>query len=60
MERLVFMDISHYVNANSLLSVWQSGFKPGSSTVTHCVELYHTLCQSLEKGKDARDFSRHF
>jgi hypothetical protein len=64
MERIVFKSLFEYFQANFLISVWQSGFIPGHSTVTHLVEIYHTFCQAISEGKEIRvvfcDVSRAF
>ena len=56
--------IFEYFQNNFLISVWQSGFIHGHSTVTHLVEMYHTFCQSVSSGKEIRvvfcDVSRAF
>lgn len=64
MERIVFKSLFEYFQNNFLISVWQSGFIPGHSTVTHLVEIYHTFCQAVSEGKEIRvvfcDVSRAF
>ena len=37
MERIVFKYVFNHFRDNFLLSVWQSGFLPGSSTVTQLI-----------------------
>ena len=57
-------DDYRYFRDNSLISVRQSGFIPGHSTVTHLVEMYHNICQATSEGKEIRvvffDVSRAF
>ncbi len=63
-ERMVFTSLFEYFKTNFLISVWQSGFIPGHSTVTHLVEMYHKFCQAVSDGKEIRvvfcDISRAF
>ena len=64
LERLVFNALFDYFRNNFLISVWQSGFIPGHSTVTHLVEMYHEFCRAVSEGKEIRivfcDVSRAF
>jgi hypothetical protein len=64
MEKLVFTALFDYFRRNFLISVWQSGFIPGHSTVTHLVEMYHNFCRAVSDGKEIRivfcDVSRAF
>ena len=63
-ERILFNVLFEYFQSNFLLLLWQSGFIPGHSTVTHLVEMYHHLCEAVSAGKDVRivfcDISRGF
>ena len=47
-----------------MISIWQSGFLPGRSTVTQLTELYHTFCKTVAEGKEIRivflDISKAF
>ena len=53
-----------YFQRNFLISIWQSGFIPGHSTVSHLVEMYDTFCRTVSEGKEIRvvfcDVSRAF
>ena len=64
MERILFNVLFEYFQSNFLISLWQSGFIPGHSTVTHLVEMYHHLCEAVSAGKEVRivfcDISRAF
>ncbi len=64
MERIVFNVLFEYFRTNFLISVWQSGFIPGHSTVTHLVEMYDIFCKAVSQGKEIRvvfcDVSRAF
>ena len=63
-ERIVFKHLYNHFQDNFLLSVWQSGFRPGSSTVTQLVELYHSFCNAVDNNKEIRvvflDISKAF
>ena len=54
MERIVFKYVFNHFRDNFLLSVWQSGFLPGSSTVTQLIEIYNTFCSAITKNKEIR------
>ena len=47
-----------------MISVWQSGFLPGVSTVTQLIEIYDHFCKAVSQGKDIRvvflDISKAF
>jgi hypothetical protein len=47
-----------------MISVWQSGFLPGVSTITQLVEIYDQFCHAVSHGKDIRvvflDISKAF
>jgi len=63
-ERIVFKYLFNYFKENFLLSIWQSGFIPGSSTVTQLVEIYNEFCKAIDNGKEIRvvflDISKAF
>ena len=44
-ERIMFKHVYNHLHENKLLSSWQSGFIPGSSTVTQLLE----LCQNFSE-----------
>ena len=64
LKKIVFNYMFNYFRDNFLISVYQSGFTPGDSTVNQLVCLYHTLCEALDKKKDVRivfcDISKAF
>jgi hypothetical protein len=64
MEKLVFKRLFDYFRENFLISLWQSGFLPCVSTVTHMTEMYHSFCKAVENGKELRivfcDISKAF
>jgi hypothetical protein len=63
-ERVVFKYLFAYFQRNFLINMWQSGFIPGSSTVTQLVEMYNAFCQAVSNGKEVRvtflDISKAF
>jgi hypothetical protein len=63
-EKIVFKHMFNYFRDHFLISVWQSGFLPGSSTVTQLTEIYHQFCKAVSNGKEIRvvflDISKAF
>ena len=63
-ERVVFKYLFNYFRDNFMISIWQSGFLPGTSTVTQLIEVYDQFCKAVSKGKDIRvvflDISKAF
>jgi hypothetical protein len=63
-EKIVFKHLFNYFRDHFLISIWQSGFLPGSSTVTQLVEIYDQFCKAVSAGKDIRvvflDISKAF
>ena len=63
-ECVVFKYTFNYVHENHLLSPFQSSFIPGDSTVNQLVNVYHMLCEALDKKKEVRvvfcDISKAF
>lgn len=64
MERIVFKYVYNFFKENFVITLFQSGFLPGCSTVTQLLEVYHQLCQAVDKGKEVRivflDISKAF
>ena len=52
-ERVMFKYIYNHLHSNSLLYDLQSGFRPGQSTVTQLIEIYHQICVAI----DHRDYA---
>ncbi|KAK3095789.1 hypothetical protein FSP39_019145 [Pinctada imbricata] len=52
-ERVMFKHLYNHLHANNLLYDLQSGFRPGHSTVTQLIEMYHQICLAI----DNREFS---
>ena len=53
-EKLVFKHVFNYLRDNVLITIHQSGFMPGDSTVYQLSKLYHMLCEALDNKKDVR------
>jgi hypothetical protein len=63
-EKIVFKYLFNYFREHFLISVWQSGFLPGSSTITQLTEIYDQFCKAVSSGKEIRvvflDISKAF
>ena len=63
-ERIIFKHVYNHLHENKLLSTCQSGFIPGSSTVTQLLELCHKFSTALDERMDVRvvylDISKAF
>ena len=64
MERCVHKDISEYLEENTIISEYQSGFKPTDSTINqlayHCNELAEAIDESREIRVVFLDISKAF
>ena len=64
LERAIFKYVFNYFRDNFLISIFQSGFVPGDSTVNQLVQLYHTMCEAVDQKKELRivfcDISKAF
>ena len=64
MERIVFKYCYNFFKDNFVISVNQSGFLPGRSTVTQLLEVHHEFCKAVDEGKEIRviflDISKAF
>ena len=64
MERIVFKYVYNFYKDNFVISVNQSGFLPGRSTVTQLLEVHHEFCKAVDGGKEIRviflDISKAF
>ena len=64
LERVVYKHVFNHFRDNFLISIYQSGFLPNSSTVTQLTELYHKFCEAVSNGKEIRivflDISKAF
>ena len=63
-ERAVFKHVFNFLRDTNAISLKQSGFIPGDSTVYQLVHLYHIFSEALDKKKDIRvvfcDISKAF
>jgi hypothetical protein len=63
-EKVVFKHLFNYFRDNFMISIWQSGFLPGVSTVTQLIEIHDQFCRAVSQGKDIRvvflDISKAF
>jgi hypothetical protein len=63
-EKVVFKYLFNYFRDHFLISIWQSGFLPGSSTITQLTEIYDQFCNAVSQGKEIRvvflDISKAF
>ncbi|MCP3901156.1 MAG: reverse transcriptase family protein, partial [Desulfobacteraceae bacterium] len=51
-EKIVFKYLFNYFKDNFILSLFQSGFQPGISTVTQLLEVYHHFCKAVDDNKE--------
>ena len=51
LERSVFNQIYKFLNDNSLLSKYQSGFRPKNSTLTAVLQMCDTFYENMDNGK---------
>ncbi len=54
MEKCVFICVYSHLTRNSLITRFQSGFQPGDNTVNQLIDVYDTICQGLDEGKEVR------
>ena len=54
LERLVFKHMYNYFKEHFIISIHQSGFKIGDSTVHQLSYLYHMFCSAIDEKKDVR------
>ena len=53
-EKIVFKYVYNFFKENFILSVFQSGFQSGKSTITQLLEVYHKFCEAVDKNKEIR------
>jgi hypothetical protein len=51
-EKAIFKHVFNFLRQNLILTVHQSGFLPGDSTVNQLVNLYNTFSKALDEKKD--------
>jgi hypothetical protein len=54
LEKIVFKYVYNFFKENFVLSVFQSGFQEGKSTITQLLEIYHKFCKAVEENKEIR------
>ena len=63
-EKIIFKYVYNFFRENFVLSVFQSGFQAGKSTVTQLLEVYHKFCEAVDNNKEIRvvflDISKAF
>ena len=63
-ERLTFNEMFRFFIENNLISLHQSGFKPGVFCINQLLSITHEICQSFDEGFDVRsvflDISKTF
>ena len=50
-EKEVFRQLYQYLNENSLLLKFQSGFRPGDSTLSALIQMCNTWFEDMDNGK---------
>ena len=64
LEKIVFKHVFNYLRDHALITLCQSGFIPGDSTVNQLAQIYHLLYKALDEKKDMRivflDISKAF
>ena len=64
LEKLLHKYVFNFFRDNAVITVLQSGFMPGDSTVNQLVDVYNTFCKALDEGKEVRalfcDISKAF
>lgn len=64
LEKIIFKYLYNYLDAFQILTKFQSGFRPKDSTVNQLLEIYHTIIENLDKGKEIKfifcDISKAF
>jgi hypothetical protein len=63
-ERCIFKHVYNFFLDNNVISVLQSGFKPGDSTAFQLIDIYNIILQAVDNGKEVRavfcDISKAF
>ena len=53
-EKIIFKQVYNHFRDNFLISIWQSRFLPGSSTVTQLIELHYQFCKAVSDNNEIR------
>ena len=59
LEKIVFDQVYAFLNTNNLLSVNQSGFRPGDSTIYQLLSITSTIYDSFENYDETRAIFLH-
>ena len=54
LEKTVFKYVYNIFRNNFLLTVWQSGFLIGHSTVTQLIEIHSKFCKPVSEGREIK------
>ena len=54
LEFFFFKYLYNYLQENDILTKFRSGFRPKDSTVNQLLEIYQTIIENLDKGKDIK------
>ena len=54
LEKIIFKYPFNYFETNHIFTNLQSGFRPKDSTVNQLLEIYHTIIENLDKGKEIK------
>ena len=54
LEKIIFKYLYNYLESLQILTKFQSGFRPKDSTVNQLLEIYHTIIENLDKGKEIK------
>ena len=49
LEKIVFDQVYSFLNVNNLLSKYQSGFRPGDSTIYQLISITSSIYETFEK-----------
>ena len=54
LEKIIFKYLYNYLETHQIISNFQSDFRPKYSTVNQLLEIYHTIVENLDKGKEIK------
>ena len=53
-EKAIFKHVHNFLLDNQTITLLQSGFTRGDSTVNQPLDIYNTFCWALDEGKEVR------
>ena len=53
-EKIIYKYLFNFFRDKFVISLWQSGFMPGNSTISQLLEIYHKFCTAVADGKEVR------